>query len=238
MPWRIYTVNQKYVKNKNGDIGHYKKKIKKWIGSNKPYKRQRRGLEKQSIYSNRFGFLELYNRKEQQGLICPSGYSISQCFNVLRKMWYGYHRGLQRKNLEEMIKYAKAIQDVQKDMGIKTTSFPHLGLYGDQFILNNKKGERAVFEDHSAMKKKQEEYEKWQVENAKKIKEVLLKPDKEKGEELEVFADDVGPHKIRRFKDEDLVPLDEVIQADEEAGEELLIIIDDIPFQKKKEPDT
>jgi hypothetical protein len=30
-----------------------------------------------------------------------------------------------------MIKYAKAIQDVQKDMGIKTTSFPHLGLYGD-----------------------------------------------------------------------------------------------------------
>jgi hypothetical protein len=160
MHLRIYTVNQKYVKNKHGDIGVYTKKIKKWIKSNKPYKPQKRGVEKLSIYSKKFGFLDLYNRKELQGLICPSGYSISQCFNVLRKMWYGYHKARHdEKNYEGMVKYAKAIQDVQKDMGIKTTSFPHLGLYGDVLILNDKNGNRAVFEDHSALKKKQEEYE-------------------------------------------------------------------------------
>ena len=46
MPFRVYTVNQRYVKNKRGDIGVYKKKIKKWIKSSKPYKAKKRGLEK------------------------------------------------------------------------------------------------------------------------------------------------------------------------------------------------
>ena len=57
-----------------------------------------------------------------------------------------------------MKKYARAIQEVQEDMGIKTTSFPHLGLYGDVLILNNKEKKRLVFEDHSALKPKQEAY--------------------------------------------------------------------------------
>ncbi|MDP9211624.1 MAG: hypothetical protein M3N27_06520, partial [Thermoproteota archaeon] len=197
MHLRIYTVNQKYVKNKHGDIGVYKKKIKKWIKSNKPFKPQKRGLQKQSIHSKRFGFLDLYNRKEQQGLICPSGYSISQCFNVMRKMWYGYHKARHdEKNYERMVKYAKAIQDVQKDMGIKTTSFPHLGLYGDVLILTKKEGGRIVSEDHSAMKKKQEEYERKMAENSKKIQEKLQIPDVQKGEEIMTFADDFGPSLI------------------------------------------
>jgi len=230
MPYRIYTVNQKYVKNKRGDIGVYKKKIKKWIESNRPYKPQKRGLEKLPIHSKRFGFLELYNRKEQQGLICPSGYSISQCFNVLPKMWYGYHKARRdEKNYERMVKYAKAIQDVQKDMGIKTTSFPHLGLYGDVFILNDKNGNRAVFEDHSAQKKKQEEYEKWQTENAKNIQENLQRPDKEKGEIIETFVDDVFPYEME--DNGQTVP--QLLEPNEEKGEEILTITEDIPFQKK-----
>src|SRR6266487_1384647 len=221
MPLRIYTVNQKYVKNKHGDIGVYKKKIKKWIKSNKPYKPQKRGFEKKSLHSSRFGFLDLYSRKEQQGLICPSGYSISQCFNVLGKMWYGYHRARTRENsLEKMIKYAKAIQKVQEDMGIKTTSFPHLGIYGDVLILNDKNGNRAVFEDHSALKKKQEEYEKWQAENAKKIQEKLQKPNKKKGESISTIADDVAPHEMIQAEIEDTVL--ELLEPEEE--EEILVI--------------
>jgi hypothetical protein len=86
MPWRIYPMNQKYTK-RDGTVSIYKLKNKKWVNSNKPYKPQKRGPEKKSLYSRRFGFLDLYNRKEQQGLICPSGYSISQCFNVMCKMW-------------------------------------------------------------------------------------------------------------------------------------------------------
>ena len=145
-------------------------------------------------------------------------------------MWYGYHRARTRENsLEKMIKYAKAIQKVQEDMGIKTTSFPHLGIYGDVLILNDKNGNRAVFEDHSALKKKQEEYEKWQAENAKKIQERLQKPNKEKGEVIESFVDDVSPYEMEDNEE----AISELLEPDEEKGEEILTITDDIPFQKK-----
>jgi len=239
MPWRIYPMNQKYSKL-DGTVSIYKVKNKKWIKSNKRYKPQKRGFEKKALYSTRFGFLELYNRKEQQGLLCPSGYSISQCFNVLRKLWNAYHISrCYEKNIERMIKYAKAIQDVQKDMGIKTTSFPHLGLYGDVLVLNDKREKRLVFEDHSALKKKQEEYEKWQVEqaeNAKKIQEKLQKPDKEKGEKIVTFADDVSPHAIIEVENnEETVPDLLEDKIDEEEEEEEIVMTDDTPFQNQNE---
>ena len=138
------------------------------------------------------------------------------------------------KNLNRW-KNAKGIQNVQKDMGIKTTSFPHLGIYGDVFILNNKKGERIVFEDHSALRKQQEEYEEWEKEraqNAKKIQEELQKPDVEKGEEIYQFPDDVSPYEMEDY--EETVRLDEMLEADEEKGEEVITITDDIPFRAEK----
>jgi len=176
MPWS-YTVTTGANKRKDGTYGRrYKCLCRRWVsfirGPNK------KALEKQAIYSTRFGFLELYSSKEQDGLICPSGYNIRQCFGVMQKLWFGYHKARQRENLEQMTKYAKAIQGVQEDMGIKTTSFPHLGLYGDQFILHNKNDERVVIEDHSALKAQQEEYEKWEqerAENAKKIQQRVTK---------------------------------------------------------------
>ena len=130
-----------------------------------------------------------------------------------------------------MEKYGKAIQSVQKDMGIKTTSFPHLGLYGDVFILNNKKGERIVFEDHSAMKKQQDEYDKWMAENSKKIQAKVLKPDKEKGESIETFSDELFSKKYPEDDKEYLMP--NVLIPDEEEGEELITMTDDIPFENK-----
>ena len=228
MPLRTYTVNQKYVKNKLGDIGLYKKKIKKWIKSNKPYRSQKRGLAK-PIHSTRFGFLDLYNRKEQQELICPSGYSISQCFNVLRKLWYAYRRALGTdKDINKMEKYARAIQEVQQDMGIKTASFPLLGLYGDVLILNDKNGRRVVFENHSALKKKQEEYEKWQAENAKRIQETLQKPNKLNGEAIVTISDDVFPYEMQ----DNEVTVPELLKPDEEKGEEISTLVDNIPFRR------
>lgn len=229
MPWRWYPKFNK-VSRADGTVARYKSRCKKWIKSNRPYKKQKRGLEKKSIWSRRFGLLELYNRKEQQQLICPSGYSISQCFNVLSKLWHGYHRArLENEGIERMEKYARAIQDVQIDMGIKTTSFPHLGLYGDVLILNNRKGESIVFENHSALQQKQKAYEKWQIENAKKIQEFLMKPDESKGEQILTIADDVYPFEEMEY--EEGVP--ELLEPDEEKGEQLLVITDDIPFNAK-----
>ena len=223
-------MKQKYTK-KDGTVSVYLLKNKKWIDSNKPYKPQKIGLVKKSIWSNRFGFLDLYNRKEQQELKCPSGYSISQCFNIMRKMWWAYKNALQHQKLEKMEKYAKAIQGVQKDMGIKTASFPHLGLYGDVFILNNKKGERIVLEDHSALKAQQDRYDAWMARKAKKLQAKALRPDKQKGEYIESFVDESFSEK---YVDEDMTPLiPDVLEPDEEAGEELITMTDDIPFLKR-----
>jgi hypothetical protein len=223
-------MKQKYTK-RDGTVSIYKLKNKKWINSNKPYKPQKRGLEKKPLYSSRFGFLDLYNRREQQELICPSGYSISQCFNAMCKMWAGYRIALNGadggRSFEKMKKYAKAIQDVQKDMGIRTTSFPHLGLYGDVLILRDKEKDKLVVVDHSALKKKQDAYEKWQAENVKKIQETLQKPDKEKGETIQEFADDVYLYEME--DNEEKVP--DLLEPDEEEGQEAIIITDDTPFQ-------
>jgi len=217
MPWRIYPMNQKYTKL-DGTVSIYKVKNKKWIKSNARYKPQTRGFGKKVIYSTRFGYLDLFNRKEQQGLLCPSGYSISQCFNVLRKLWNAYHISrCYEKNIERMIKYAKAIQDVQKDMGIKTTSFPHLLLYGDIFKLEYK-NQKAVEEDHSELKNSQELLEKKQevitlADEINKIKKeeiqeeqalrqeppvpLLLTPNVE--QEIQIFADEI-PVEVKPLK--------------------------------------
>jgi len=230
MPWRWYPKFNKVVRA-DGTVARYKSRCKKLLKSHKPYRPQRRGFEKKSIWSNRFGFLELYNRKEQQELKCPSGYSISQCFNILRKMWWAYKHALGDQNLKQMEKYAKAIQAVQKDMGIKTTSFPHLRLYGDELILNNKKGERVVFEDHSALKKQQDEYDEWMAQNAKKIQQNVSKPDKQKGEVIETYADNSFSEKYEEDDKDYLVP--NALVPDEEEDEELITMADDIPFLKR-----
>ena len=101
MPWRWYPKFNKVVRA-DGTVARYKSRCKKWLKFHKPYKPQKRGLEKQSIYSKKFGFLDLYSKKEQQGLICPSGYSVSQCFNVMRGMWHGIiEHALMRKMLKK-----------------------------------------------------------------------------------------------------------------------------------------
>jgi len=223
-------MKQKYTK-KDGTVSVYLLKNKKWIDCNKPYKPQKRGLMKKVIRSNRFGFLELYSRKEQQQLMCPSGYSISQCFNILKKMWFAYHKARDYdRDFERMEKYAKAIQAVQKDMGIKTTSFPHIGLYGDAFILNNKRGERIVSEDHSELKREQDEYDKWQAENSRKIQKKVLKPDKEEGEVIVSVVDESFSKKYDDDRDY-LIP--DVLEANEEEGEKVVSIPDNIPFHKR-----
>ena len=189
MPWRWYPKVNKVVRA-DGTVARYKSRCKKWLKLHKPYKPQKRGLEKPSLYSTRFGLLDLYNRKEQQQLICLLVTLYLRCFNMMRWMWLVYHRASRDGKLENMEKYAKSyLNNLQKDMGIKTTSFPHLGIYGDEFILNNKQGERVVYEDHSALKAKQEAYEKWEAENAKQIQEHVLTPEIEKGEKIESFAD-------------------------------------------------
>jgi hypothetical protein len=211
------------VKNKKGDIGVYKKKISKWIKSEKPYRSQKRGLAKKSVYSARFGFLDQYNRKELQELICPSGFSIGQCFNILRKMWYGYHKARRdEQDIEGMMKYASAIQNIQEDMGLSIASFPNLGLHGNGFLLSDKKSNGSDFEGHTAPREvrfKRRRHRKKMVPN-------ILKPDIAEGESLVTIADDFGPSFRDAFDSYHTVPE----LSGYEEGEGLFYSVDEIPF--------
>ena len=101
-------MKQKYPK-KDGTVSIYELKNKKWIYSNKPYKPQKKKTREKVIYGLAdLDFPELYSRKEQQALKCPSGYRIGQCFNIMHKMWFAYHKAQHEENIERMEKYAKA----------------------------------------------------------------------------------------------------------------------------------
>src|SRR5688500_9975686 len=122
-------------------------------------------------------------------------------------------------------------------MGIKTTSLPLIGIFSDEIMLNNKNGERIVSRNDSALKKKQEEFEKREAENSRKIQEVLQKPDIEKGETIATFVDDYGPSLMEEPDEDEIVPY--LLEPDESKGEEIMTIPDDIPFKKKfKKTDT
>src|SRR5687767_2470177 len=109
-----------------------KNTIRKWVKNKETLYNNNIRKKGKDIYSSRFGYLNLYGIKEQQNLICPSGYSISQCFNKLRFMWMGYKRAKREKKIDRMKKYALEIQSVQKDMGIETASFPFLGIRSEE----------------------------------------------------------------------------------------------------------
>src|SRR6266540_1697953 len=107
--WSVYS-NTTWWRLKDGTIKRYKTTQRRWVKWRRgPLKKS---AEKQSIYSTRFGFLDLYSDKEKKALICPSGYNIGQCFGAMAKLWNGYHRAHYQEKLDQMIKYAKAIQGV------------------------------------------------------------------------------------------------------------------------------
>jgi hypothetical protein len=78
------------------------------------------------------------------------------------------------------------------------------------------------------------EWEQERAENAKKIQQELQKPEKAKQEELESFADDVGPSyiEVEQEEDEDEDVPDQ-LEPDEEEGETTITMTDDIPFTSK-----
>lgn len=197
MPWKTYS----YARP-NGRLNTFKVWLKGKFEKGKA----------KDTYSRRFGYLNLYNHTEQMNLICPSGYSISQCYNKLRCMWRGYKDAKKKGNLDRMKKYAYQIQDVQRDMGIDVASFPFLGIFGEKFVLYDKKTGQLKKEDHRKYLKAQ------QMRN--------LKLDVGKDEEIQTLVDD-KLHEPQ--KQEVTVPM--LVEA-QNPQEEVLVMTDEIPFRK------
>lgn len=203
---RLYIFKKKHVR-KDGTVTIGPNRQWKWIKRAVPYRKQTRGKPK-TMLSKRFGYLENYNRKEQQMLKCPSGYSVSQGMNALRKLWRAYFGELNAANVAGMQKRARAIQEVQEDMGLKTSSFPHLGIYGDNLIFYDKDGKVKTEIDHSELKEKEEmEEAKERLHEAVERAELSLEPDVndipvEQGGNLITIPDEIPPPQIN-YDDEE-----------------------------------
>ena len=158
---RLYKFKKKHVR-KDGTVTIGPNRQWKWVkGETKQRKYRPRGQAK-TLWSKRFGYLDTYTYNERKLLICPSGYTFGQGMHALHRLWFAFKISKSEANIYKMEHYARAIQEVQEDMGLKTTSFPHLCLYGDIFTLYERKNQKAVLEDHSELKASQELLEKKQ----------------------------------------------------------------------------
>lgn len=202
---RLYHFDQKR-KLKDGTIKIYHNNNSqwKWVKTKRPQRKYEPRGSGMNMWSKRFGYMNLYTEAERKMLTCPSGYTFGQGMCALQRLWTAYKNSKTLANIDKMEKYARAIQDVQEDLGLKTTSFPHLGIYGDQLTLYDYSPNREdgtsrilVYADHSHLKEKQE------MEEAKEKLEqdvsslIMLEPDVEKGEELLTIADEIPQLKVK-----------------------------------------
>jgi hypothetical protein len=185
---RLYKFKKKHVR-KDGTVTIGPNRQWKWVkGETKQRKYRPRGQA--TMWSKRFGYLDTYTYNERKLLICPSGYTFGQGMHALHRLWFAYKSSMSEANIGKMEHYARAIQEVQDDLGLKTSSFPHLGIFGDVLVFRDyKTGEFGEEIDHSELKEKQE------LEEVKEkfVEETipLLQPDIEKGETLLAITDEI-----------------------------------------------
>lgn len=255
MQLRLYKFKKKHVR-KDGTVTIGPNRQWKWVkGATKQRKYRPRGQAK-TLWSKRFGYLDNYTYNERKLLKCPSGYTFGQGMHGLHRLWFAYKISKSESNINKMEHYARAIQEVQEDMGLKTSSFPHLGIFGDVLVFrDNKSGEMGEEIDHSELKEKQE-LEEQKEKFAEIAPFIELKPDIEKGEELITITDEIPQpqsQKEKRYRikhgnrmhyskkrdeewtcekcDEIVYPGENHICAlKEEEGSNVITMTDDIPF--------
>ena len=189
MQRRLYKFKKKHVR-KDGTVTIGPNRQWKWVkGETKQRKYRPRGQA--TMWSKRFGYLDTYTYNERKLLKCPSGYTFGQGMHALHRLWFAYKSSKSEENIAKMKHYARAIQEVQEDMGLKTTSFPHLGIFGDVLVFRDKTGQYGEEIDHTELKEKQEleeEREKFE-EIAPEIEQELEKGEGEgEGEQLKLIA--------------------------------------------------
>ena len=194
MQRRLYKFKKKHVR-KDGTVTIGPNRQWKWVkGETKQRKYRPRGQT--TMWSKRFGYLETYSYNERKLLICPSGYTFGQGMHALHRLWFAYKRSKSEANIAKMEHYARAIQEVQDDMGLKTTSFPNLGIFGDVFVFRDyKTGQYGEEIDHSVLKEKQEfeEVREKFAEIAPLIEQEIEKAEGEgeQEEEIVTIADEI-----------------------------------------------
>lgn len=251
---RVYWGTRKYV-HKDGTFSLFKHRWVKWVKTQRPQRKYRPRGEAKVLWSKRFGYLDVYTSKQvKEDLICPSGYTFGQGMNKLSRLWCAYMARKKANDIEKMEKYARAIQETQEDLGLKTSSFPHLGIFGDTLVFYDQNTHEPITQiDHSELKEKQD-MEETKEKFAEIAPYIELVPDVEKGEELVTIADEIPqPKQEPRYrvrhgnrmhytkkreeewtcdKCDEIVPpgKNHICNLKEEEGSNVVTMTDDIPF--------
>jgi hypothetical protein len=84
-------------------------------------------INRSALPAPRFHRTELLHIEHRTRLL-ESGYFESQTWGALHKAWKGYVIAKNKYEFELMEYYASVIQKLQKELGLRISSFPELGL--------------------------------------------------------------------------------------------------------------
>lgn len=67
--------------------------------------------------------------RDPSSYMLDNGYYSNQTWGALTKAWRGFYAARRLRITFDMIKYAKIIQRLEKELGVEIKDFPTLGLY-------------------------------------------------------------------------------------------------------------
>jgi hypothetical protein len=76
-----------------------------------------------------YDYSKIYRIFHKHGTLLDSGWYDTQSWGALHKAWLGYVIAKNRGEYDKRIQYASIIQKLQKELNLRVSIFPQLGLY-------------------------------------------------------------------------------------------------------------
>jgi hypothetical protein len=115
-------------------LGPVKSTNKYGRSNRRHFARQNHRKKTSDQYEKKFKNVQLSQFRADKWIPCPSGYTRGQGWNCLFRAWLGYKIANNPRNgetIQDKLFWAQMIQNIQTDLGLKRSSFPHLSLAGD-----------------------------------------------------------------------------------------------------------
>jgi hypothetical protein len=113
--------------------------------------------------------------------LVESGFSVNQAWGALHKAWLGFSIAKHNYESDRKVHYAKVIQKIQREIGIKVRDFSNIGLPAseaymwddyEEFKDNQPKNENDKIQPQRYEKTASEiDYNKYQEKRAKQIRD-------------------------------------------------------------------
>lgn len=154
----------------------------KWgRSSRRHFARQNPRKKTSDQYEKKFKNAQLSQYSADSWIPCPSGYTRGQGWNCLFRAWLGYKISKNPKNgesVQDRLRWAIAIQNIQTDLGLQRSSFPELGLLGDSVFTYDLEKELELQTEHDELWFK--EYKKKKRAHIQEIVDASMLTEQEK----------------------------------------------------------